>query len=61
MCSTPPAIKISPSPDLIALDAPIMADIPDAHKRLTVSPGTVTGNPANNDAIRATLRLSSPA
>ncbi len=41
--------------------AAIEADKPEAHKRFTVSPGTVCGKPANNNAIRATLRLSSPA
>jgi acetyl-CoA acetyltransferase family protein len=35
--------------------------MPEAHSRFTVSPGTVTGRPASSDAIRATLRLSSPA
>ena len=35
--------------------------IPDAQRRLTVSPGTVTGSPASSNAIRATFRLSSPA
>ena len=34
---------------------------PDAQSRFTVSPGTVTGSPASSDAMRATLRLSSPA
>src|SRR5262245_29934354 len=37
------------------------AVMPDAHNRLTVSPGTLTGNPASSSAIRAMLRLSSPA
>ncbi len=41
--------------------AAIEADKPEAHKRFTVSPGTVYGKPASNNAIRATLRLSSPA
>ena len=35
--------------------------MPDAHSRFTVSPGTVTGSPASSSAMRATLRLSSPA
>ena len=33
----------------------------DAHRRLTVAPGTRSGSPASSSAIRATLRLSSPA
>ena len=37
------------------------ADIPEAQRRFTVSPGTENGSPANSNAIRATLRLSSPA
>ena len=37
------------------------ASRPDAHRRLTVTPGTSTGSPASSAPIRATLRLSSPA
>ena len=37
------------------------ASIPDAHSRLRVAPGTLTGRPASSSAMRATLRLSSPA
>ena len=33
----------------------------DPQSRLTVEPGTVVGSPASSPAIRATLRLSSPA
>ena len=40
MCSTPPAIKRSPSPALIALLACEIGDKPEEHNRLTVSPGT---------------------
>ena len=61
ICSTPPAIYRSPAPSLIALLALITEAIPDAHKRLTVSPPTETGRPASKPAIRATFRLSSPA
>ena len=61
ICSTPPAMYNSPAPSLIALAALIVAAIPDAHKRFTVSPATPTGSPANNPAILAILRLSSPA
>ena len=59
--STPPAMINSASPHMICLDASIIACSPDAHKRLTVLPATVTGKPASNAAILATLRLSSPA
>ena len=37
------------------------ASSPDAQSRLTVTPGTEAGSPASSAAIRATLRLSSPA
>src|SRR2546425_2581055 len=33
----------------------------EPHNRFTVAPGTVSGNPARSNAMRATLRLSSPA
>ena len=39
----------------------MMACKPEAHKRLTVFPATVTGKPASNAAILATFLLSSPA
>jgi hypothetical protein len=32
--------------------------MPEAHNRLTVTPGTVSGRPASSEAMRATLRLS---
>src|SRR5436190_23616246 len=59
--STPAAMISSASPHMICLEASIIARRPDAHKRFTVLPATETGNPANNAAILATLRLSSPA
>ena len=37
------------------------ASRPEPHRRLTVAPGTSTGSPASSAAMRATLRLSSPA
>jgi len=61
MLSTPPASKSSASPMRIARAAVPIASSPDPHRRLMVAPGVVTGNPASNAAIRATLRLSSPA
>ena len=59
--STPPATKRSPSPAAIAWHAPTTAERPDAQSRLTVTPATDSGSPASSAAIRATLRLSSPA
>src|SRR6185503_13184971 len=59
--STPPAIAKSISPDRIARPAAPTASRPDAQRRLRVWPGTDSGMPASNSAIRATLRLSSPA
>jgi hypothetical protein len=61
MLSTPPAIISSPSPALIERAARPIASIPEAHRRLTVVAGTSTGRPARRAAMRATLRLSSPA
>ena len=61
MLSTPAAMMSSASPHMICLDASIIACNPEAHKRLTVLPATVTGKPASKAAILATLRLSSPA
>ncbi len=61
MLSTPHAIIISASPHIICLAASMMACKPEAHKRFTVFPATLTGKPASNAAILATLRLSSPA
>ena len=59
--STPPASSRSPSPAWIACAAWRTASRPDAQSRFTVAPGTSTGRPASREAIRATLRLSSPA
>src|SRR5256885_6027082 len=61
MFSTPPATNTSPSPALIAWAALAAACNPEPHSRFTVWPGTSTGRPATSDAMRATLRLSSPA
>ena len=35
--------------------------MPEPHRRLIVAPGTSSGRPASSAAMRATLRLSSPA
>ena len=61
MLSTPPATMISAPPDWISRAAAMVACIPDPHSRLTVWPGTSMGKPATRSAMRATLRLSSPA
>ena len=61
MLSTPPAIRRSPSFALIARAAWPTASMPEPHSRLTVTPGAEIGSPASNAAMRATLRLSSPA
>jgi hypothetical protein len=59
--STPPATTTSAAPVWTSCAADITACRPDAHSRFTVNPGTENGNPASSTAIRATLRLSSPA
>jgi hypothetical protein len=59
--STPPAMAKSISPARIARPAAPTASSPEAQRRLSVAPGTVSGRPASSSAIRATLRLSSPA
>ena len=61
MLSTPPAMNRSPSPARIACAALTTACNPEPHSRFTVWPGTSIGRPASKAAIRATLRLSSPA
>ena len=50
MFSTPPATNSSPSPSLIARAALATALMPEAQRRLTVSPGTDTGRPASSTA-----------
>ena len=59
--STPPATTTSASPAAIIWRAVVIAVMPEAHSRLTVKPGIDSGSPASSVAIRATLRLSSPA
>ena len=61
MLSTPPAIASAASPHLIARAAMAIASRLEPHRRLTVAPGTSCGMPASSSAMRATLRLSSPA
>ena len=43
--STPPATTMSAAPALIMWEAMMMADRPEAQRRLTVMPGTVSGKP----------------
>ena len=61
MDSTPPAIMISASPDLMARAAIVSASMPEPQRRLTVEPETSFGRPASSSDMRATFRLSSPA
>ena len=61
MLSTPAAIASSASPQRMARAAVARASRLDPHSRLTVMPGTASGRPASSSAMRATLRLSSPA
>ena len=61
MDSTPPTIASSISPARMARAASPTALRPEPQSRLTVTPGTVAGSPASSKAMRATLRLSSPA
>ena len=61
MDSTPLPIQMSPSPARMVLAARLTDSNAEEHNRFTVTPGTVLGNPASSVAMRATLRLSSPA
>src|SRR5215211_6613097 len=59
--STPPPMYTSASPSITARAAWATASRPEPHRRLTVTPATSSGKPANSSDILATLRLSSPA
>ena len=61
MLSTPPAIPMEDSPARMARANWPIASMPDPQSRFTVAAGTSTGRPASSSAMRATLRLSSPA
>jgi hypothetical protein len=61
MLSTPPAIPMSISPARMARARLPVASMPEPHNRLTVAAETSIGIPASSSAMRATLRLSSPA
>jgi hypothetical protein len=49
------------SPQRMARAAEPTASSPEPQRRLMVAPGTSIGSPASSAAMRATLRLSSPA
>ena len=51
---------VAPNIDIARAAVP-SASSPDPQSRFTVAPGTSTGRPASKRAMRATLRLSSPA
>ena len=59
--STPPATIRSASPARTARAAIASESRLEPQSRLTVLPDTSVGSPASSQAIRATLRLSSPA
>ena len=61
MLSTPPAIASDISPMPMPRAAAATASMLEAHRRFTVTPGTLMGRSASSNAMRATLRLSSPA
>ena len=61
MLSTPPAMAKLPSWQWSRRAACITALMPEAQRRFTVSAGMVCGSPESSSAMRATLRLSSPA
>jgi hypothetical protein len=59
--STPPAIISSASPALMARAAMPTASMPEPQSRLMVEPAPQSAARPAADAMRATLRLSSPA
>ena len=61
MLSTPPARKQAPFPVSISRVAATTACMPEPQSRFMVAAGISTGSPASSTAMRATLRLSSPA
>jgi hypothetical protein len=61
MLSTPPVTIRSASPDAMARAPVMVASRPEAQRRFTVMAGVRVGMPASSRAMRATLRLSSPA
>ena len=56
MLSTPAANITCASPTRMRSAAICTADSPEAQKRLTVTPPTLTGNPASTAPMRATFR-----
>jgi hypothetical protein len=59
--SAPPAISTSASPTRMRSAAICTAVRPEAQKRLTVTPPTVSGRPASSTAMRAMFRPCSPS
>jgi len=59
--STPPATKMSPSPAITRCAAIAIVCSPEEQKRLTVAPGTVTGQPARSAICRAMLAPVAPS
>src|SRR5699024_8065772 len=56
MCSTPPQMNTLSMPALIWPTASWMACMEEPHRRLTVLPATLCGNPAKSSALRAMLK-----
>ena len=61
MLSVPPAIITSASPTRMRSAAIATAVMPEAQKRLIVTPPTVLGRPASSTAMRATFKPCSPS
>src|SRR5687768_6606980 len=59
--SVPPAMIWSAMPAMIRSAAMAMVCEPEEQKRLTVTAGTLSGNPARSDAMRATFVPDSPS
>ena len=59
--STPPATMTSASPAMIRCAASAIVCRPDEQKRLTVAPGTVTGQPARSAIWRAMFQPVAPS
>ena len=55
MCSVPPATIVVANPDIMRSEANAIVCNPEEQKRLTVCPGTVSGNPARSRICRAVL------
>ncbi len=60
MCSTPPPIATSWTPDATRAAAKLTACWAEPHWRSTVVAGTSCGSPASSQALRPMLRPCSP-